>query len=88
MILTLDQSLDSGGKSAPNLLPDAMSYTNRHLGKDIKPEQQEEGRKKLEIFRTWFQENVMRTDERTLSDAVLIMPNGRAVPKYRDDHNG
>ena len=43
--------------------------------------------KELEVFRNWFDQNILTTDAETLSDAIMIMPYGSAKPKYRDSPN-
>ncbi|RBA17365.1 hypothetical protein FPRO05_02089 [Fusarium proliferatum] len=43
--------------------------------------------KQLEVFRSWFTENVMGPDSKTLSNAILIMPYGEPHPEYRDEAN-
>ncbi|KAI9670069.1 MAG: hypothetical protein M1817_004549, partial [Caeruleum heppii] len=57
-------------------------------GKAVTPDEYERNVKEQKVFRDWFRENVLSPDSDTLSDAIMIVPNGRAGPKYRDDHNG
>jgi hypothetical protein len=71
-----------------NLLLSPSSLFDREIAKGVTLENKERGLKEMDIFRNWFQANVFGSDPDTASDAVTIMPNGRAVPKYRDDHNG
>jgi hypothetical protein len=84
----LDLMCDGAGMIHGNLLVFSKLIFVREMGKDITLEDKERGLKEMEIFRNWFQENVFGSNADTASDAVMIMPNGRAVPKYRDDHNG
>lgn len=41
----------------------------------------------LAVFRTWFHENVLKPAPDSLSEAVLVMPAGKADPEYRDETN-
>lgn len=41
--------------------------------------------KKVEVFRDWFGQNVMTTDEATVTTAMMVLPCGTAGPKYRDE---
>jgi hypothetical protein len=60
----------------------------RDTAASITLEEKERGLYELAEFRKWFNESIMTTDSETGSDAILLMPNGRAVPKYRDEPNG
>ncbi|KAK6527768.1 hypothetical protein TWF694_004748 [Orbilia ellipsospora] len=59
-----------------------------NLGKTISKEQRDIGLKEMGVVREWFKENIMAYDDKTLSDAVMIMPNGQAGPRYRDTPAG
>jgi len=41
----------------------------------------------MNVFRTWFEKNIMGQDDDTVTNAVMIMPFSSPHPKYRDDHN-
>jgi len=41
----------------------------------------------MKVVRTWFEKNIMGPDKERVTDAVMVMPFGSAVPKYRDDAN-
>ena len=47
----------------------------------------QEGRAELEVFRKWFDANVLCSHPDTKSDAIMIMPYGMGGPKYRDAPN-
>lgn len=40
------------------------------------------------MYRRWARENLMNRDGELLSDAIMIIPSGSPLPKYRDDANG
>ncbi|KAK4213124.1 amidase signature domain protein [Rhypophila decipiens] len=46
-----------------------------------------QGVAEMNVFRNWFEKNIMGPDKDTVTDAVMIMPFGSATPKYRDDAN-
>ncbi|KAI0856904.1 putative amidase [Xylaria cubensis] len=50
-------------------------------------EERAQGVAEMDVFRTWFKNNIMGEDRNTVTDAVMIMPFGAAAPKYRDDAN-
>ncbi|KAF5614520.1 D-mandelate dehydrogenase [Fusarium sp. NRRL 25303] len=60
---------------------------DKDVGKDVTSQKYEEYMKQLELFRNWFTENIMGSDSKTLSDAILIMPYGEPRPEYRDEAN-
>ncbi|KAK0727826.1 hypothetical protein B0T26DRAFT_748124 [Lasiosphaeria miniovina] len=41
----------------------------------------------MKVFRTWVGNNIIGPDKDTVTNAVMVMPFGSAVPKYRDDAN-
>ncbi|KAK9769981.1 putative Amidase [Seiridium cardinale] len=57
------------------------------IGKSVTPEDYKNYTHELEVFRTWFDENIFSNDPETLSEAIMIMPYGSAKPKYRDESN-
>ena len=60
-------------------------YWNRNKGASLTIEERDEGKAQLAVFRQWFHENVLKQDSDSLSDSVLVLPKGKAVPEYRDD---
>ncbi|KAI0199400.1 putative amidase [Astrocystis sublimbata] len=50
-------------------------------------EERAQGVAEMKVFRDWFEKNIMGPHRDTVSDAVMVMPFGSAVPKYRDDAN-
>ena len=59
----------------------------RDTGAEVTIEQKAQGLEEIEVYKTWFRDNIMTADEVTASDAVLILPCGTSAPKYRDDQN-
>ncbi|KAI1121626.1 putative amidase [Nemania abortiva] len=57
------------------------------VGKSVTEEDYRTYTNELEIFRTWFNENVFSANPETLSGAIMVMPYGSANPKYRDKPN-
>ncbi|RKL49535.1 hypothetical protein BFJ72_g994 [Fusarium proliferatum] len=55
------------------------------VGKDVTSQEYATYMKQLEVFRSWFTENVMGPDSKTLSNAILIMTYGEPHPEYRDE---
>lgn len=56
----------------------------RDRGAQVTLEQKEKSLEELEVYRRWFQENIMKPDANGGSDAVLFVPCGSGEPKYRD----
>lgn len=48
-------------------------------------EERDEGKAQLAVFRQWFHGNVLKGNSDSLSDSVLVLPEGKAVLEYRDD---
>ncbi len=70
------------------LVLEARSYfKTRGIGKSFTDDEYETYVKELEVFRNWFDQNVLTMDPETLSDATMVMPYGSAKPKYRDSPN-
>jgi hypothetical protein len=63
-----------------------LNFT-RDIAKNVTRAKKEQGLSELAIFRAWFAKHVLGQDKHTGSDAILIMPNGRTKPKYRDEPN-
>lgn len=57
----------------------------RDKGASITTEERTEGKAHLAVFRQWFYENVLKHDPDSLSDAILVLPEGKGVPEYRDE---
>lgn len=57
---------------------------SRDTGAQVTPEQKAKGLGEIEVYKKWFHENILNTDEITGSDAILILPCGSSEPKYRD----
>ncbi|KAL9045689.1 MAG: hypothetical protein Q9206_007249 [Seirophora lacunosa] len=54
-------------------------------GASLTMEERDQGKARLAVFCQWFHESVMRQDPDSLSDAILVLPEGQAVPEYRDE---
>ncbi|KAL9032151.1 MAG: hypothetical protein Q9214_008088, partial [Letrouitia sp. 1 TL-2023] len=54
------------------------------IGKSVTEEERAQGWAECDVFRDWFETNVMAANSELLSDAVTIMPYGMGKPKYRD----
>ena len=65
----------------------ANSFVCRAIAVPFTKEERAQGVAEMEVFRTWFQENIMGQDKDTVTDAVMVMPFGAAAPAYRDDAN-
>ncbi|KAI0113931.1 putative amidase [Nemania sp. FL0031] len=57
------------------------------IGESVTEQDYQTYTNELEVFRKWFNENVISANSETLSDAIMIMPYGSANPKYRDAPN-
>lgn len=64
-----------------------ITEVHRDKGASISPEKRDKAEAELDIYRKWFNEHVMKRESDSLSDAILVMPEGKAVPQYRDDPN-
>lgn len=58
---------------------------NRDKGASLTVEDRNAGKAQLGVFRQWFHENVLKQNPDSLSDSILVLPEGKAVPEYRDD---
>ena len=65
----------------------AANAVSRDMGAQVRFEQKEKSLAEIAVYRSWFDENIMKPDPETGSDAVLILPCGSGDPKYRDDPN-
>ena len=63
-----------------------LNFT-RDMAKNVIKAEKEQGLSELAVFQTWFAKHILGPDDDTGSDAILIMPNGRTKPKYRDEPN-
>ncbi|KAL8980441.1 MAG: hypothetical protein Q9205_004468, partial [Flavoplaca limonia] len=54
-------------------------------GATLTVEERNQAKAQLGVFRRWFHENVLKPDPFSLSHAVLVLPEGKADPEYRDD---
>lgn len=59
----------------------------RGIGETVSQQDFHKGRAELQVFRQWFDANVLSSDPVTMSDAIMIMPYGMGGPKYRDAPN-
>ncbi|CAF9916091.1 MAG: hypothetical protein HETSPECPRED_002755 [Heterodermia speciosa] len=57
------------------------------IGETVSQQDFHKGRAELQVFRQWFDANVLSSDPVTMSDAIMIMPYGMGGPKYRDAPN-
>ena len=64
-----------------------ITEVHRDKGASISLEQREKAAAELDIYRNWFNERVMKRESDSIPDAILVMPEGKAVPQYRDDPN-
>jgi len=60
---------------------------NRDIGSSMTAEESEQGQKEQSVFREWFNAKIISFDPGSLSDAIMIMPYGSALPIYRDVPN-
>jgi hypothetical protein len=63
-----------------------MRATRRERGALITDKQYKQAKDELEVYREWFQKNVIGDANKT-SGTILILPCGPTEPKYRDDPN-
>ncbi len=54
----------------------------RHIGKHTSLGERDEGFKRIEIYRQWFQQTILTGDH---TNAIIVMPLEDAAPRYRDD---
>lgn len=62
-------------------------HSARSIAVPFIKEERARGVAEMEVFRTWFEKNIMGPDKDTVTDAVMVMPFGSVSPKYRDDAN-
>lgn len=74
-------------KRGPNEPENNTDGDIRTQGEKVTLEQYDRSKQELSAYRKWFAENVLTTDDQTGSTAVMILPCGSSVPKYRDDPN-
>lgn len=56
----------------------------RNVGESMSTEEYEQGWAEQQVFREWFNENVMSSNPESQSTAIMVMPFGSADPDYRD----
>jgi hypothetical protein len=64
-----------------------IKLQRRDIGKTVSLDDKDQGIVHLEVFRKWFNHNVMSETSTLLSDAVMVLPFGHATPYYRDQSN-
>ncbi|KAJ2977834.1 hypothetical protein NUW58_g7686 [Xylaria curta] len=60
------------------------SGNGKNLGAKVTKSEREQSLEELKVFQDWFADNVLRTDEKCGSTAILILPVGPGIPIYRD----
>ena len=65
-----------------------ISHSDRDIGKETSGQEAAKGWEEQRVFREWFNETIMSSDANRLSNAVMIVPYGSALPNYRDEPNG
>ncbi|KAL8830608.1 MAG: hypothetical protein Q9191_001333 [Dirinaria sp. TL-2023a] len=83
LLLALD---DKASSNLPLSCIPAYSFA-RGIGEAVSQEDFYKGRAEIQVFRQWFDANVLSSDPDTKSDAIMIMPYGMGGPKYRDAPN-
>jgi len=56
----------------------------RHVGSAVIEDEYEDYLERIDVFRRWFNENVMEIGQDSGFDTVMVLPYGIAEPKYRD----
>lgn len=64
-----------------------FTCVDRNIGSTISSEERDQAEFELNTFRVWFRENVLKESSDSLSEAVLVLPAGKATPDYRDEPN-
>lgn len=59
-------------------------HPGRDLGKPITKSEVDQSLGELKVFQNWFAANVLHTDDKSGSSAVLVLPVGPSKPTYRD----
>ncbi|KAL9123772.1 MAG: hypothetical protein Q9217_006833, partial [Psora testacea] len=57
------------------------------IGSKITIEERKQAEFELATFRAWFHENVLKESPVSLSEAIIVLPAGKATPDYRDEPN-
>jgi hypothetical protein len=60
---------------------------SRSIAVSFTAEDRAQGVAEMNVFRVWFERNILGRDADTVTNAVMIMPFGSPHPKYRDDPN-
>lgn len=85
---TLAQSFDFAGKILIIYVTSKrLTCAHRDIGSKISSEGRNQAEFELDTFRAWFHENVLKKSSDSLSDAVVVLPAGKATPDYRDEPN-
>ena len=85
---TLAQSFDFAGIIlATYTTSKRLTCAYRDIGSKISLEERNQADFELNTFRLWFRENVLKGCSDSLSEAVLVLPAGKATPDYRDEPN-
>lgn len=64
-----------------------LTCVYRDIGSKISCKERKQAELELKTFRVWFRENVLKESSDSLSEAVLVLPAGKATPDYRDESN-
>ncbi|KAF3066593.1 Amidase 1 [Daldinia childiae] len=56
-------------------------------GSEVSREMKEKSLEEVRVYRRWFEENILAPKGSGGTTAVMIIPCGNSVPKYRDDPN-
>jgi hypothetical protein len=62
---------------------DTEQWITRGIGKRESEEDDKDHRKRIEVFKSWLNENVMSTVQN--SDSIMVLPFGPHTVHYRDD---
>lgn len=54
------------------------------MGAAVTEYEYEDYLERIDVFRLWFNENVMETGQESGFNTVMVLPYGIAEPKYRD----
>jgi hypothetical protein len=56
----------------------------RDRGAQVTLDNKNQALKEFDVYRQWFQENIMKPEPNGSSSAIMILPCGSGEPKYRD----
>lgn len=57
----------------------------RDTGKSVTEAEYKEHLARIQVYRVWFDKNIMPLSSKNGSDTVMILPFGTATPHYRTD---